>query len=78
MLTSKQADILSRLMTGPKTVSVLTADLIDLFGNYWTKDSVHSSLRRMEDRELVRRVDDYPTKWELTSHGRNEFHNHGG
>ena len=35
-----------------------------------TYDMVHSRLRRLEDRELVRRISHYPAKWELTHAGR--------
>lgn len=37
---------------------------------YWSDDRVRSSLRRMEDRDLVRRISDRPSLWQVTGNGR--------
>jgi hypothetical protein len=73
-LTRQQKEYLRRLDAGPMT----TRDLVDSFGvsragfPLATIDQVRSAMRRLEDRELVRRT--YPWNgsihWELTKAGR--------
>jgi len=38
--------------------------------NEYTWDQLHAILRRLEDREFVRRISTTPIKWELTGKGR--------
>lgn len=70
-VTNNQLAILSALSAGPVKVSGALKWLDEYTdGIIWTYDQVHSSLRRLEDRGLVRRVSDPPTHWEVTSGGR--------
>lgn len=63
-ITSKQYRILEAVDMFPKT-TVLIATWADM-----TPDSVQSTCRRLEDRQLIRRTYDKPMKWELTHTGR--------
>lgn len=77
-LTKQQNQLLGFLREGPLT----SAQLADLA---WAKaeagrrnmpkpsiGQINSAMRRIEDRELVRRLDqNKPMKWELTRKGRN-------
>lgn len=73
-ITGKQAHILNGLNDGPLTIR----ELMQTITGSHTKDQVQSSLRRMENREFVRRLDRVTShifrmsayKWELTAHGR--------
>lgn len=70
-LTDGQLRILRALDDGPLTTrSLVEATWTRRGVNTATRDSVHSSMRRLENRELVRRVGGRPAKWELTGSGR--------
>lgn len=84
-LTLKQTRLLMLLESGPlRTQSLVKASGVSRAGvPLTTYDSVHSSMRALEDRELVRRVEDNPIQWQLTAKGRkalptyDEAHGHG-
>lgn len=70
-LTDGQMRILKALDGGPLTTrSLVEATWTRLGVNTATRDSIHSAMRRLEDRELVRRIGGRPAKWELTGTGR--------
>lgn len=75
-LTDNQSKVLVSLTDGPMTAKRIAAHLDSLaqkthyWSVIWTYDQVHSILRRLEDRNLVRRISDPPTQWELTSLGK--------
>ena len=69
-LTQHQRNVLGLLDGGPKTSSQIVEASWQRTGTgQLSYDEVHGVLRRLEDRELVRRLG-YPSKWELTSAGR--------
>lgn len=78
VLTFNQAKVLEVLTDGPLKTAAITKQLNDYdrlttgnkYNVYWTWDQVHSILRRLEDRGLVRRISDSPTEWEITQLGK--------
>lgn len=84
-LTMKQTRLLMLLESGPATSRGL-ANASGVSRAGWplvSYDETHSAMRRLEDRELVRRVEDNPIQWQLTAKGRkalptyDEAHGHG-
>lgn len=65
--TFKQRYILILLQRGPKTVGQLADEMRHTLT---TAGAIRGSMRRMEDRNWVRRITDPPTCWELTHYGR--------
>jgi repressor of nif and glnA expression len=63
MMTSGQRELLEALAGGPRTARQLAE------GGYGTTGT-RSRLRRLEDRDLVRRLGDVPYRWEITQAGR--------
>jgi len=75
MLTALQWALLERLEAHPRT----TRKLVDLGpvsrGGWlkWRADAIGHAMRRLEDRELVRRAESNPIVWELTKSGRSSM-----
>lgn len=69
-LTDGQESILNTLDEKPLDTADIVGWLNMSYSEYWSDDRVRSSLRRMEDRSLVRRISASPAKWELTGIGR--------
>jgi DNA-binding HxlR family transcriptional regulator len=63
-LTGMQRQALNALRDGPLKTGEIAVKI-----PYETWDSVHGRMRRLEDREFVRRIG-YPMRWELTAAGR--------
>ena len=66
-MTETQAAVLTQLQNRPKKAP----QLMEALG--LTKDQIQGRLRRLEDRQWVRRVQlyrDEPIEWELTRQGR--------
>lgn len=78
-LTVGQKRILSVIVDGPINIKDL-AYILNLRypDSLYTYDQTHASLRRMEDRNLVRRVEDNPIQWELTKLGRKALNEYLG
>jgi hypothetical protein len=70
-LTADQLALLRILDDGPLTTSqIIDATWIREGTGHFSFDRVHASMRRLENRELVRRVYFRPNRWELTAGGR--------
>jgi len=72
MITSLQCLALRALKVYPKTARGLATEL-NREGDYWGYDRVHNTLRRLENRNLVRRISDRPALWEVTATGAREL-----
>lgn len=59
-----QRKLLEYLVHQPQTSAALAFSLNESY------DRVHACFRRLEDRELVRRISYAPAQWELTQAGR--------
>lgn len=70
-LTISQLSMLQRLQEGPLSTREIAEGTWRRAGaGTFSYDEVHSSLRRLENRELVRRIQERPFRWELTGTGR--------
>jgi hypothetical protein len=70
-LSPQQRIVLKLLSESPATVRVLSYGLTNFYGARQTWGATHKALRRLENRELVRRVDFEPlTVWQVTAAGR--------
>jgi DNA-binding MarR family transcriptional regulator len=70
-LTVQQHHVLRLLSEKPATVRALAYGLTNFYGAGQTWGATHKALRRLENRELVRRVDFEPlTVWQVTAAGR--------
>lgn len=69
-LTEVERFILRRLRVRPMTTSDLNTSMPDGYPGVLTYDAVHQHLRKLENKEFVRRIDFNPNKWELTNTGR--------
>lgn len=74
MLSQGQKDVMMQLDAKPLKCSAIANELENESGHLhvWGYDRVHSILRRLEDRNLVRRFG-LPARWELTRKGRKEL-----
>lgn len=63
-VTEFQAWIMRQVKEHPQTSAAVAFTLGESY------DRVHACFRRLEDRELVRRISYAPAQWELTQAGR--------
>jgi len=70
-LTQNQARFMTAIANLPKKTTEILNELYYAYpGYYYSWDQIHSGMRRLEDRGLVRRAEERPIKWELTAKGR--------
>lgn len=80
-VTDRQKIVLKQLEHGPKTTTAVVEAMNlnktlgeapePISGNLYNYDSIHSILRRLEDKDAVRRIQDNSnSEWEITQAGR--------
>ena len=71
MLTKFQITMLESIRSEPRSTRHIADSSWERAGSgSFTFDRVHASMRRLEDRGLVRRSSTNPIAWELTREGR--------
>lgn len=72
-LTEAERFLLRRLRVRPMTTSDLNTSLPEGYPGINTYGAIHQHMRKLENKEFVRRIAFNPNKWELTSNGRQQL-----